>query len=116
MDDESLDTLTKYCTNKEYGYQGFVDGLSTLKREDMPIFVKYRRLDNRSKYSMPTYKQYDELLKYTNHKYCVDYNNIKGLNGILFISKLNKHDIFFPFSGYKNSYMQTTVASADENY
>jgi hypothetical protein len=49
---------------------------------------------------IPTTEQFEELLKYTTHKPVKNYNNIIGLNGVLFKGKYkNKNEIFLPNTG-----------------
>ena len=51
-------------------------------------------------YSMPTKEQLDELLEYTNNKWVKNYNGT-GVNGKLFMSKINGNSIFIPTTGYR---------------
>ena len=51
-------------------------------------------------YSIPTYEQWNELLKYTNKK-CIKNYKDSGINGMLFVSKLNDNSIFIPAAGYR---------------
>ena len=52
-------------------------------------------------YSIPTKKQLDELLKYTNKKWVENYNGT-GINGMVFKGK-NGNTLFIPTAGYRNS-------------
>jgi len=100
--EDDLDVLTKYCSDFNFSHDMTTDNLVELERSDMPIKLKLRKGDNINKYSMPTYDQYNELIKYTTSKYVKNYNGIIGLNGKLFTSKINKKSIFFPAVGYMN--------------
>ena len=51
-------------------------------------------------YSIPTKKQLDELLKYTNKKWVENYNGT-GINGMVFKGK-NGNTLFIPAAGYKS--------------
>ena len=101
--DYSLDTLafcdgsnrilTKYCKKDE---------LTQLLPED-DVAYQNKKLYN-FKFHIPTKEQCEELLKYTNNKWITNFKfkgkPIKGLNGILFISKINGNSLFFPAAGY----------------
>ena len=49
-------------------------------------------------YSIPTMEQWDELLKYTDNTWVENYNET-GVNGQLFVSKINGKLIFIPAAG-----------------
>jgi len=49
---------------------------------------------------MPTKEEIRELLKHTTNRWVTNYKGIKGLNGRLFISKINGNSIFIPAAGY----------------
>ena len=53
-------------------------------------------------YCIPTKKQWEELLKYTDNKLVKNYKGT-GVNGTLFASKLNGNSIFIPAAGVRNS-------------
>ena len=53
----SATTLTKYCTDSIYGYQGFTDGLTTLKPEDDVVHIS---LGDSGR--MPTKAEFQELI------------------------------------------------------
>jgi len=50
-------------------------------------------------YRMPTKEDMRELIKHTDMQTVQNYKQVNGLNGILFISKYNSNQIFFPLSG-----------------
>lgn len=54
-------SLTKYCNNSEYGYEGFTDNLSTLELEDD---LAYKKLGGT--WRIPTREQWQELLNASN--------------------------------------------------
>ena len=71
--------LTKYCSNSNYGDNGFTDELRQLVPEDDVATV------TKSAWRMPTNEDFDELLAGTTSSWVTDYNGISGLNGRLFI-------------------------------
>ena len=52
----SGNTLTKYCTNSEFGYEGFTDNKTVLAPEDDVAHVKWG-----GAWRMPSYQEYTEL-------------------------------------------------------
>ena len=104
-------------TKSYYGWNnykfGHADNLSKYNKNDnliklLPIDdVATQKLDNN--FYIPTDKQFEELFKYTTFTdYTKEdsegYLNIKGLYGRLFISKINRNKIFFPFAGWVSSF------------
>lgn len=59
---------------------------------------------------MPTQEQYEELLKHCTIEHVQHYNNIGGLHGRLFTSKINGKQLFFPEAGIKSD------RNSDEGY
>lgn len=53
-------------------------------------------------WKIPSEKDFEELLEYTTGKQIKDYNNIIGLNGWEFTSKINSEKIFFPMTLQSN--------------
>jgi len=53
-------------------------------------------------WKIPSEKDFEELLEYTTGKQMEEYNNIVGLNGWEFTSKINDNKIFFPMTLYNN--------------
>ena len=53
------------------------------------------------KFHIPTKKQFEELIQYTDNYQIADYKNIPGLNGTIFIGK-NGNELFLPNAGYYN--------------
>ena len=51
-------------------------------------------------FHMPTKKQFEELLEYTENEPVYNYKNILGLNGIELTSKINGNKLFLPASGF----------------
>ena len=59
----SYNTLTKYCTRSDYGYNGFTDSLTILLPEDDAATVNWE-----SGWRIPTKDECEELLKHTTKK------------------------------------------------
>ena len=85
--------LTKYCEK---------DRLTQLLPEDDVAYIKQKCRN--FKFHIPTKEQVEELLKYTTLSWSEDpkINGkiIKGLNGVIFTSKINGNSLFFPAAGY----------------
>ena len=89
----SASTLTKYCTNSEYGYNGFTDNLVELLPEDDAATASWSE-----GWQMPSTEQLRELI---NDDYTVKgLANRNGVQGILITSRTNANQIFLPFGGW----------------
>ena len=82
-------SLTKYCTKKEYGNKGFTDGITQLQGTDDPMSLKYGCF-----YSIPTKADWEELMKCTWTR-IGNYAKVTGHNG---------EHIYFPLGGYRQDY------------
>ena len=71
--------LTKYCSNSDFGDNGFTDELTQLVPEDDVATV------TNSAWRMPSKEDFEELLAGTTNSWVTDYNGISGLNGRVFI-------------------------------
>ena len=86
-------TLTKYCTNSEYGT---VDNKLTLDLEDDAA-----RVNMGGDWKMPTHALIEELVAETDSEWVTGYNGT-NINGMKFTSKTDKSKyIFIPASGYR---------------
>ena len=84
-------TLTKYCNNSNYGYNGFVDDKTELDPEDDAAYVHYPGG------RMPSRTQIDELCDY-----CLwQWTQLNGVNGQL-VTGPNGNSLFLPAAGYKS--------------
>lgn len=85
-------TMTKYCTNSSYGYNGFTDDKTVLDPEDDAAHVNLG-----GKWRMPTVADWAELFENctctwdTRNGWCF---------GITMSSKTNNNSIYLPASGY----------------
>ena len=71
----SENTLTKYCNNPDYGYNGYIDNLTTLLPEDDAATANWG-----DGWCMPTYDQWLELKQNTTLYWTAQ----NGVNGMLF--------------------------------
>ena len=83
--------LTKYCTNADYGYNGFTDNLTTLLPEDDAATANWG-----SGWRMPTKEEWQELYNNTTHTWTTQ----NGMNGRLFTA-MNGNSLFLPAAGYR---------------
>lgn len=83
-------TLTKYCNDSYYGYNGFTDTLTELAPEDDAAYVNWG-----SKWRMPTYDQLKELRDQCSCTWKT-INNVKGY----LVEGKNGNAIFLPAAGY----------------
>ena len=83
-------TLTKYCSNSSYGYNGFIDNLTTLLPEDDAATANWG-----ANWRMPTKEEYEELYNNTT----VTWTQQNGVNGRLFTAS-NGNSLFLPAAGY----------------
>lgn len=88
-------TLTKYCNQSSYGYNGFVDGKTELDPEDDAAYVNWG-----PSWRIPTYSQLGELIS----KCTSEWIQLNNVNGRLFTGP-NGNTLFFPAAGrwWKNS-------------
>ena len=86
----SNDRMTKYCTDSNYGYNGFTDGKTELDPEDDAAYVNWGL-----SWCMPTKEQQDEL-----REICTsEWTQINGVNGCMFTGP-NGNTLFLPAEGY----------------
>lgn len=85
-------TMTKYCKNAQFGYNGFTDNLTTLQPVDDAATANWGE-----NWRTPTMEQCEELYQNTTHTW-VSQN---GVNGHLFTSS-NGQSLFFPAAGGYN--------------
>ena len=89
----TYNTLTKYCNNSSYSYNGFTDNLTTLLPEDDAATANWG-----SDWRMPTQAEFQELLDNTT----VTLTTQNGVNGHLFTAS-NGNSLFLPAAGYYNN-------------
>ena len=86
----SYDTLTKYCSDPSYGYNGFTDNKSVLEPNDDAAFCTLG-----DKWRMPTISEQRELLD----KCSWEWTSLNGVNGYR-ITGANGNSIFLPAAGW----------------
>ena len=92
--DGSENTLTKYCLDGNYGYEGFIDGLTDLDPDDDVAHVKWG-----GSWRMPTPEEYNELVENCSW----EWTNVNGMNGYLITSNVPGYEnssIFLPAAGF----------------
>ena len=87
----SSNTLTKYCSNSSYGYNGFTDNLTTLLPEDDAATANWG-----TDWRMPTKEEWQELFNNTT----VTWTTQNGVNGRLFTAS-SGNSLFLPAAGYR---------------
>ena len=85
----SYNTMTKYCTNSSYGYNGFTDGKTELDPEDDAAWFNWG-----SSWRMPTEEQLNELINICTWTWTTR----NGVNGRL-VTGPNGNTIFLPAAG-----------------
>lgn len=80
------DQLTKYCTQSEFGFNGFTDNLKTLQQSDDAAIANWGE-----GWRTPTYNEWIELLTKCSHTS----TTINGVKGCLFTGR-NGNSIFLP--------------------
>ena len=88
----SYNTMTKYCQNSSYGYNGFTDDLTTLEPSDDAATANWG-----GEWRMPTKAEFEELYNNTT----VTWTQQNGVNGRLFTAA-NGNSLFLPASGYRD--------------
>ena len=91
--------MTKYCFNKNYGYNGYTDDKLVLDPEDDVAHVRLG-----GSWRMPTLEEFKEL-----RDSCIwEYTTYNGKNGYIITGK-NKNHIFLPAAGFCNSNSYNTL-------
>ena len=85
----SYKTMTKYCQNPSYGYNGFTDILTTLLPEDDAATANWG-----NGWRMPTKAEFEELYNNTT----MTWTTQNGVNGRLFTAA-NGNSLFLPAAG-----------------
>ena len=88
----SYNTLTKYCSDPYYGYNGYTDDLTFLLPEDDAATANWG-----AGWRMPTVEEWYELCSNTTGIKVSDYQN--GIHGWLLTAN-NGRNIFLPTAGY----------------
>ena len=95
----SNETLTKYNTNPEYGYNGFTDGKTILDPEDDAAYVNLG-----GSWRMPTDVEWRELRENCTWTWTTQ----NGVDGML-VTATNGNSLFIPAAGYRySSYLLLT--------
>lgn len=99
-------TLTKYCNNSIFGYEGFTDTKTELDLEDDAAFVNWGH-----SWRIPSKEQFGELIN--NENTTTEWTFQNNVAGLKITSKTNGNYIFFPAAGfhYDNIYYDYNVGS-----
>ncbi len=84
-------TITKYCIDSNYGYNGFTDGKKVLDLDDDAAAVTLS-----DKWRMPTEDERDELRSFCSWEW-VSISNVDGYK----VTGPNGNSIFIPAAGYR---------------
>ena len=87
--DGSYNTLTKYCSNSSYGYNNFIDNLTTLLPEDDAATANWGNV-----WRMPSQEEWQELLDNTTGTWTTQ----NGVYGMLYTAT-NCNCLFLPAAG-----------------
>ena len=100
----SENTMTKYCTNSNYGFNGFTDDKTELDLEDDAAYVNWGPA-----WRMPSIEQCEELI---NSNYTTtEWTTQNSVNGRKITSKTNGNSIFLPAAGYRGNSSLNTAGS-----
>ena len=91
----SYDELTKYCTDSDYGKDGFADYKTVLELADDAAHVNWG-----GAWRMPTDAEWKELIDNCTYTWTDDYNGTGVSGGI--VTGLNGNSIFLPAAGYRD--------------
>lgn len=86
----NMKQLTKYCSDAEFGYNGFTDTLTSLQFMDDAASVNWG-----SDWCMPTLEQWKELIEYTTITDTVISNSVRGV----MVKASNGQRLFLPAAG-----------------
>ena len=89
----SYDTMIKYCTRSNYGYNGFTYNKTTLDLSDDAARANWG-----GTWRMPTAAEQKELRKHCKWKWTTQ----NGVKGFKVTSKTNGNSIFLPAAGYRS--------------
>lgn len=107
-------TLTKYCNNSDYGYNGFTDNQTTLLPEDDAATANWGE-----GWRMPTKADWEELFNNTTQTWTTQ----NGVNGQLFTASCGS-SLFLPAAGYHDfdnvgsggGYWSSSLYTGDPGY
>ena len=90
-------TITKYCWDSSYGYNGFTDNKKELDQEDDAAYAKLK-----GQFRTPTVDDWREMLENTTHTWTNNYNGtgVAGLVCKSTVSGYTSKSIFLPTAKY----------------
>lgn len=99
----SMNQLTKYCNNSNYGYNGYFDNLTSLQSTDDAATNNWGK-----SWRIPTLAEWNELIQNTTITWTIN----SGVKGMLFTGT-NGNSIFLPADGYYNNH---SIINRDKGY
>ena len=90
----SSETLFKYCSRSDFGYEGFTDTLTILTSDDDVAHYKWG-----GNWRMPTVAEFEELLFNCDCEW-ITQNGVKGLK--VTSRKDSSQSIFLPATGFRD--------------
>jgi len=93
-DDMNYISMTKYCPDSYYGYNGFTDDLTILLPDDDAATVNCGE-----EWRMPTAEEWEELMNNTSHSFYTTSNDVNGL----LLTATNGAKIFLPAAGFSSN-------------
>ena len=93
----SQESLSKYCYDPSYGYNGYTDSKLTLDLEDDAANYQLG-----TGWRMPTKAEYEELISNCNVQWTDDYCST-GIAGFVFTSNSTSNYIFLPTTGHMDN-------------
>ena len=96
-------TLTKYCNKSSYGYNGFIDNLTTLLPVDDAATANWGY-----EWRMPTQEEWQELFDNTTNTWTTK----NGVNGRAFTAA-NGNSVFMPAAGSINGSSNSNIGSSN---
>ena len=94
-------SITKYCSNSYYGYDGYTDTKTILDPEDDVAHVKWGDI-----WRMPTEEEFDALITNCTWTWCasgnIEFNGVAGYKVTSNISGYTDHFIFLPAAGWRS--------------
>ena len=90
-DDMNYISMTKYCPDSYYGYNGFTDDLTILLPDDDAATVNMGE-----GWRIPTYEEWEELMNNTSHSFYTTSNEVNGL----LLTATNGAKLFLPATGF----------------
>ena len=103
----SSNTLTKYCNDSEYGYNGFTDNLTTLLPEDDAATANWG-----NDWRMPTKEEWQELIDNTT----VTWATLDDFVDVAIYTASNGNSLILPVAGYSDDMSESNGFISDGSF